>query len=84
MEAINSEKSLEEIMDLLRLKLCNANIHTYISHFMDIQQWKKESLAAYIHQLRTEAKQCNFKNDAATIRIFVKGLKNTQLSNMHL
>ena len=29
MEAINSDKSWEEIKDLLRLKLCNANIHTY-------------------------------------------------------
>ena len=36
-EAINSGKSWEEIKDLLWLKLCNANIHTYTSHFMDIQ-----------------------------------------------
>ena len=43
MEAINSEKTWDEIKDLLRLKLCNANIHTYTSHFMDIQQWEKES-----------------------------------------
>ena len=48
MEAIKSEQSWEEIKDLLRLKLCNANIHTYTLHFMDIQQWEKESLAAYI------------------------------------
>ena len=27
-EAINSEKTCDEIKDLLRLKLCNANIHT--------------------------------------------------------
>ena len=46
MEAINSEKSWEEIKDLLQLKLCNANIHTCTSHFMDIQQWEKETLAA--------------------------------------
>ena len=75
MEAINSDKSWEEIKDLLRLKLCNANIHTYTPHFMDIQQQGKESLAAYIHRFKTEAKRCNFTNDAATIRIFVKGLK---------
>ena len=49
MEAINSEKSWEEIKDILRLKLCNANIHTYTPHFIDMQQWEKESLAAYIH-----------------------------------
>ena len=41
-EVINSETSWEEIKDLLRLKLCNANIHTYTSHFMDIQQQEKE------------------------------------------
>ena len=75
MEAINCDKSWEEIKDLLRLKLCNANIHTYTSHFMDIQQWEKKSLATYIHRFKTKAKRCNFTNDAATIRIFVKGLK---------
>ena len=75
-EAINSEKTWDEIKDLLRLKLCNANIHTYTLHFMDIQQWEKESLAAYVHQFKTEAKCCNFTNDTATIRIFIKGLWN--------
>ena len=49
MEAINSEKTWDEIKDLLRLKLCNANIHMYTSCFMDIQQWEKESLAPYVH-----------------------------------
>ena len=42
---------------------------------MDIQQQEKESLAAYMHWFKTEAKWCNFTNDTATIRIFVKGLK---------
>ena len=28
-EAISSNKSWDEIKDLLRLKLCNADIHTY-------------------------------------------------------
>ena len=56
-ETITSERSWEEIKDLPKLKLCNANIHTYTSHFMDIQQWEKESLAAYAHQFKTEAKQ---------------------------
>ena len=76
MEAINSDKSWDKIKDLLWLKLCNANIHTYTSHFMEIQQWEKESLAAYVHWFKTEAKRCNFTNDTATIRIFIKGLKN--------
>ena len=43
---------------------------------MDIQQKDKESLAAYIHRFKREAKRCNFTNNGATIRIFVKGLKN--------
>ena len=37
MEAINSDKSWEEIKDLLRLKLCNINIHTFTSCSMG--QW---------------------------------------------
>ena len=60
------------LMIYLRLKLCNANIHTYTSCFMDIQQEEKESLAAYANQFKTEAKWCNFMNDAATIRISLK------------
>ena len=47
-----------------------------ISHFMDIQQKEKESLAAYIHCFKREASRCKFDNDATTIRIFIKGLKN--------
>ena len=69
-------KKWEEIKDSLHLKLCNSNIHTYISRFLDIQQKDNESLAAYIHRFKREAKRCNFTNNAATIRIFVKGLKN--------
>ena len=85
METINSGKSWEEIKDLLWLKLCNANIHTYTSHFMDIQQKEKESLAAYIYRFKPEAKCCHFRNDAATNRIFIKGLKNSHsLANTHL
>ena len=56
------------VTDLLRLKLSNANIHTYTSCFMDIQQWEKESLAAYVLCFKTEAKCCNFTNDTATTR----------------
>ena len=43
---------------------------------MGIQQKEKESLAAYIHCFKREASRCKFDNDAATIRIFMKGLKN--------
>ena len=83
-EAINSDTSWEGIKDLLWLKLCNANIHTYTSCFMDIQQKEKESLAAYIHQFKTEAKRCNFTNAAATIRIFIKGLKSAHSLTTHI
>ena len=44
---------------------------------MEIQQKEKESIAAYIHHSKREAKRCNFTNNTATIRIFVKGHKNT-------
>ena len=43
---------------------------------MDIQQTNKESLAAYVHRFKWEASRCKFNNDTATIRIFLKGLKN--------
>ena len=43
---------------------------------MEIQQKEKESLAAYIHIFRREANRCNFNNNAATIWIFIKGLRN--------
>ena len=47
-----------------------------VSHFMEIQQKKRESLAAYIHRFKREANRCNFDNNTATIQIFKKGLKN--------
>ena len=45
---------------------------------MEIQQKEKAYLAAYIHHFKREAKRCNFTNSAATIRVFIKGLKNAQ------
>ena len=76
-EAITSEKSWEDIKDLLQLKIYNSDIHMSICHFMEIQQKEKGSLAMYIHCFKREAKTCNFTNNIATIRIFVKGLKDT-------
>ena len=76
-EALTSGKCWEEIKDLLHLKICNSDIHASVSHFMDIQEKDKQSLAAYIHRFKREANRCNFTNNAAMIRIFVKGLKNT-------
>ena len=43
---------------------------------MEIQQKEGESLAAYIHRFKRGAGRCNFNNNAATIWIFVKGLRN--------
>ena len=43
---------------------------------MDIQQKEKEFLAAYAHHFKWEASRCKSDNDATTIRIFIKGLKN--------
>ena len=75
-EALTTQKNWEEIKDSLQLKISNADIHTSISHFMDIQQTDKQSLATYVHRFKWEASRCMFNNDATTIRIFLKGLKN--------
>ena len=75
-DVLTMGKCWDDIKDLLHLKLCNSDIHTSVSHIMEIQQKEKESLAAYIHHFKREAKKCHFTNSAATIRIFVKGLKN--------
>ena len=75
-EALTSNKTWEEIKDSLCLKICNLNIHTSVSCFMEIQQKEKESLAAYIHCFKREASRCRFDNDATTIRIFIKGHRN--------
>ena len=37
-EALTLGKCWEEIKDLLCLKICNSDIHTSVSHFMDIQK----------------------------------------------
>ena len=78
-EALTSGKCWDDIKDLLHLKLCNSDIHTSVSHFMEIQQKEKESLTAYIHHFKREAKRCNFINNASTIRIFDKGLRNAHM-----
>ena len=75
-EALTPNKTWEEIKDSLHLKICNSDIHMSVSHFMEIEQKEKESLAAYIHRFKREASRCKFDNDAATIRIFIKGLRN--------
>ena len=57
-------------------KNCNLDIHVSVSHFMEIQQKDKESLVAYIHHFKRKGSRCKFDKDAATIRIFIEGLRN--------
>ena len=75
-ETLSSNKTWDEIKDTLCLKFCNSDIHTSVSHFMEIQQKEKESLTAYIHHFKRETNRCNFDNNAAMIWIFIKGLRN--------
>ena len=49
LEALSSNKTWDKIKDCLHLKICNWDIHMSVSHFIEIQQKEKESLAAYIH-----------------------------------
>ena len=74
-EALTLHKTWEEIKDSLSLKISNSDIHISISHFMDIPQKEKESLAAYIHCFKWKASKCKFDKDTSTIRIFIKGLE---------
>ena len=57
--------------------LNNASIHTYTSRFMETQQKDSETLTAYIHRFKKEAKHCDFDSHPAKIRIFLKGLINS-------
>ena len=66
-EALTAQKNWEEIKDSLHIKISNMDIHTSISHFMDIQQTDRESLATYVHRFIWEASRCKFNNDATTI-----------------
>ena len=66
-EALISGKHWDDIKNILCLKLCNTDIHPSESRFMDIQQKEKQSLAAYIHCFKEEAKWCNFANSTTTI-----------------
>ena len=63
------------IKEQLRNHLNNASIHTYTSRFMEIQQKDSETLTAYIHRFKKEAK--HFDSHPAKIRIFLKGLINS-------
>ena len=65
------------IKEQLCNRLNNASIHTYTLRFMEIQQKDSETLTAYIHRFKKEAKHCDFDSHPAKIRIFLKGLINS-------
>ena len=44
---------------------------------MEIQQKDSETLTAYIHRFKKEAKHCDFDSHPAKIRILLKGLINS-------
>ena len=73
----HEDKPWPHIKEQLCNRLNNASIHTYTSRFMEIQQKDSETLTAYIHRFKKEAKHCNFNSHPAKIRIFLKGLINS-------
>ena len=85
-EAISSEKTWNEIKDLLQTQNYAMQTFTLTPHVsVDIQQCEKESLAAYFHQLKMEAKQCNFSHMMLSLLgFFVKGLKNANSLAAHI
>ena len=73
----HEDKPWPHIKEQLCNHLNNASIHTYTSRFMEIQQKDSETLMAYIHRFKKEAKHCDFHSHPAKIRIFLKGLINS-------
>ena len=61
----------------IKEQLHNCLNNTYTSRFMEIQQKDSETLTAYIHRFKKEAKHCDFDSHPAKIRIFLKGLINS-------
>ena len=72
-EPLQAGKCWDDIRDILHLKLCNANIHTYIM-LMEIQQRDSGTLAAYVYPFQMETRRCDFNSDIAATCISVKGL----------
>ena len=60
-EAINSDKSWDEIRDLLQLKLCNADI-SYLHLMLHGNPAARKGIPCSIYApiQKTEAKRCNF------------------------
>ena len=73
----HEDKPWPHIKEQLCNHLNNASIHTYTSRFIEIQQKDSETLTAYIHRFKKEAKHCDFNSHPAKIRIFLKELINS-------
>ena len=74
----HKDKPWLHIKEQLCNHLNNASIHTYTLRFMEIQQKDStETLTAYIHRFKKEAKHCDFDSHPTKIRIFLKGLINS-------
>ena len=73
----HEDKPWPHIKEQLHNHLNNASIHTYTLRFMGIQQKDSETLIAYIHRFKKEAKHCDFDSHPAKVRIFLKGLINS-------
>ena len=71
-EALTSCKCWDDIKDLLCLKICNSDIHTFVSHLWKYSRKRRNLSQAHIHHFKRGAKRCNFTNSTATIRVFVK------------
>ena len=55
LKALQTGKCWDNVQDILHLKLCNANIHTYTSCFMEIQQRDNETLTDFFLHFKVEA-----------------------------
>ena len=73
----HEDKPWPHIKEQLCNLLNNASIHTYTLRFMEIQQKDSETLTAYIHRFKKEAKHCDFDSHPAKIGIFLKDLMNS-------
>ena len=62
------------IKEQLRNHLNNTSIHTYTSRFMEIQQKDSETLTAYIHRFKKEAKHCNFDSHPVKDKDLFEGI----------
>ena len=64
-QALKAGKCWDDIRYMLHLKLSNANMNTYKSHFIENQQRDNDTQAAYVYHFKTEDKRCDFNSDTS-------------------